>query len=137
MTVKGQVEAGAYTGFFPGGGKIQQNITLCARSAHKVKLARAKRARFFLLPPGTFLPPPQRESRVIFPRHFHSKHDICTLYLQSKEKHTFCPTKKTKKSIFRLFNTFDISLIRRQLVFLAYSFHSFQLLLSLFFRFSR
>ena len=32
--------------FSQGGGKIQQNITLCARSAHKVKSARAKRARF-------------------------------------------------------------------------------------------
>ena len=95
------IYTGAYTGFFPGGGKIQQNITLCARSAHKVKLARAKRARFFLPPPGTFLPPPQSESRVIFPRHFHSKH-ICTLSLQSKEKHTFCPTKK-QKNIFNKF----------------------------------
>ena len=92
------IYTGAYSGFFPGGGKIQQNITLCARSAHKVKLARAKRARFFLPPPGTFLPPPQRESRVIFPRHFHSKH-IGTLSLQSKEKHTFCPTKKQKIDI--------------------------------------
>ena len=91
----------------------------------KVKLARAKRARFFLPPPGTFLPPPQRESRVIFPRHFHSKH-IGTLSLQSKEKHTFCQTKKQKNTyIFRLFDTYDISLIKRQLVFLAYSFHPF------------
>ena len=52
-------------------------------------------------PPGTFLPPPQRESRVIFPCHFHSKH-IGTLSLQSKEKHTFCPTKK-QKNIFNKF----------------------------------
>ena len=81
---------------FPRGGKIQQNITLCARSAHKVKSARARRARFFFTPPlGHFTPPPQRESRVIFPRHFHSKH-IGTLSLQSKEKHTFCPTRKQK-----------------------------------------
>ena len=81
--------------FSQGGGKIQQNITLCARSAHKIRSARAERARFFFTPPGTFLPPPQRESRVIFPCHFHSKH-IGTLSLQSKEKHTFCPTKKQK-----------------------------------------
>ena len=59
------IYTGAYTGFFPGGGKIQQNITLCARSAHKVELARAKRARFFLPPPGTFLPP-LRESLESF-----------------------------------------------------------------------
>ena len=37
-------------------------------SAHKVKSARAKRARvFFTLPWDIFTPPPQREFRVIFP----------------------------------------------------------------------
>ena len=112
---------GAYKGFFPGGSKIQQNITLCARNAHKVKLARA----VFFTSSWDICTPPQRESRVIFPRHFHSKH-TGTLSLQSKEKHTFCPTKKQKIYI----SIIQISLIKRQLVFIAYFFHSFQLLLS-------
>ena len=93
------IHTGAYTGFFPGGGKIQQNITLCARSAHKVIFGAREARAVFYTPPGTFLPPPQRESSVIFPRHFHSKH-IGTLSLQSKEKHTFCPTKKQKNIYF-------------------------------------
>ena len=129
------IYTGAYSGFFPGGGKIQQNITLCKRSAHKVKLARAKRARFFLPPPGTYLPPPQRGSRDIFPRHFHSKHTVP--YLFSLRRSIHFVQLKNKKYIFQLFDTYDISLIKRQLVFLAYAFHSFQSLLSSFFWFSR